>query len=71
MNRLLNMYVGSKFDMKWSFWQMPLDERQVDFMLISKECVLRTLLEESRDWHKDYEDDLAAIFVRGSTLSRS
>ena len=45
-------------------WQEPLDEYDVDYVLMERGAPLTTVLTVSPDWIEVYEDDLAQIFVR-------
>jgi hypothetical protein len=45
-------------------WQEPLDEYEVQYVLMEKGSKLTTLLQTSDQWQEVYADDLAKIFVR-------
>ncbi|WP_420628347.1 hypothetical protein [Candidatus Leptofilum sp.] len=45
-------------------WQEPLDEYEVDYVLMERGTPLTTVLATSPDWKQVYEDDIAQIFVR-------
>ena len=45
-------------------WQEPLDQYQVDYLLMERGDPLNTLLATSSDWQEEYSDDVAQIFVR-------
>jgi len=45
-------------------WQEPLDEYQVQYVLMKKGSTLTTLLHTSDQWQEVYTDELAQIFVR-------
>jgi len=45
-------------------WQQPLDEMNVDLVLLRHNSALATVLQVSQDWQEVYSDDLARIFVR-------
>jgi cytochrome b subunit of formate dehydrogenase len=47
-------------------WREPLDLYQVKWALLPADSPLSSLLRESRDWHVDYEDNLAVVFSRPS-----
>jgi hypothetical protein len=47
-------------------WRVPLDEYDVEYVLIGDATPLSVLLTESDDWHALYEDDVAQIFGRGA-----
>ena len=45
-------------------WRAPLDDYDVEVVLIERESSLATLLHESVEWARVYQDDLAVVFVR-------
>jgi hypothetical protein len=45
-------------------WRAPLDEYEVEVVLIERGGSLAALLHESEEWTRVYQDDLAAVFVR-------
>ena len=45
-------------------WQQPLDEQEVDLVLLRRSSALATVLQVSPTWQEVYSDDLAHIFVR-------
>jgi len=45
-------------------WREPLDEYDIQYVLMAKNTPLTILLKESTDWHEAYNDDLAQIFIR-------
>ena len=45
-------------------WQQPLDEMDVDLVLLRRSSALATVLQVSSDWQEVYNDDLARVFVR-------
>ena len=45
-------------------WQEPLDDYQVQYVLMEKDAKLVTLLQVSDQWQEVYTDDLAKIFIR-------
>jgi hypothetical protein len=47
-----------------STWQEPLDEYNVDYVLMERGTPLTAVLAASPDWTQAYEDDIAQIFVR-------
>jgi len=47
-----------------SQWREPLDRYQVQWVLISVDSPLASLLKESRDWRVEYDDGLAIVFAR-------
>jgi hypothetical protein len=49
-----------------SDWQQPLDEFEVDYVLMDSSHPLSTLLAESRAWTEVYNDQLASIFLRSA-----
>jgi hypothetical protein len=49
-------------------WHRPLDEYDVDYVLIESGASFATLLEESPDWERVYRDEVAVIFVRAAEM---
>lgn len=47
-------------------WRRPLDDFQVDYVLMEQGSALSVLLEASDQWKQDYSDGVAQIFVRQS-----
>jgi hypothetical protein len=45
-------------------WHEPLDEFEVEYVLVERDIPLTVLLAESDDWREAYSDDVAQIFVR-------
>ncbi len=45
-------------------WQQPLDEMDVELVLLRRSSALATVLQVSADWQEVYNDDLARVFVR-------
>jgi hypothetical protein len=45
-------------------WQLPLDEYNVDFVLIEQASPLANLLEASSDWEQAYSDNVASMYLR-------
>ena len=45
-------------------WPEPLEEFEVDYVLMESTHSLLTLLAESQDWEKVYEDPVASIYSR-------
>jgi hypothetical protein len=45
-------------------WQRPLDDFQVEYVLMERFSVLSTLLLNSPHWREAYSDEVARIFVR-------
>jgi len=45
-------------------WRQPLEKYSVDYVLIESRASLATLLTESADWEKVYEDEVAVVFTR-------
>jgi hypothetical protein len=45
-------------------WQEPLDEYDVDYVLMERGTPLTAVLTASPDWSQVYEDEIAQIFVR-------
>ena len=45
-------------------WEAPLDEYDVDYVLIHRDSALTAALARSARWRAFYEDELAAIYVR-------
>lgn len=45
-------------------WQQPLDEMEVDLVLLRRSSALATVLQTSAAWQEVYSDDLACVFVR-------
>lgn len=56
-------YYRRTFDLS-SRWQEPLDDFDVDYVLVEKFSPLVTLLQSSEAWQQTYLDDVAAIFTR-------
>ena len=57
------LYYRRTFDVL-SGWQEPLDEYDVDYVLMESGSPLTAVLAVSPDWTEVYADDLAQIFVR-------
>jgi hypothetical protein len=47
-----------------SQWREPLDKYEVQWVLISVDSPLSSVLKESRDWRVEYDDGLAIVFAR-------
>jgi hypothetical protein len=47
-------------------WQLPLDEYNVDFVLIEQASPLANLLEASSDWEQAYGDNVASLYLRAA-----
>lgn len=47
-----------------SAWQEPLDEHNVDYVIMEESSPLNTLLAASEQWREAYRDEVAAVFVR-------
>lgn len=76
--RDLPVYVDGRADVygddflhtyRWTFdltyrWREPLDDYDVNYVLIEHHSPLSTLLETSDQWRLDYDDDLASVFTR-------
>jgi hypothetical protein len=45
-------------------WRAPLDAYDVEVVLIERDGSLAVLLDESDEWQRIYQDDLAAVFTR-------
>lgn len=45
-------------------WRRPLDAYGVDYALIHRDSLLRTVMLESREWREVYRDHIAAVLVR-------
>jgi hypothetical protein len=58
----LEEYVGAMRGSK--DWQAPLDRYRVRWALLPTGCALASLLRQSRAWHVQYEDGVAALFSR-------
>ncbi|MFK7804598.1 MAG: hypothetical protein AB8G95_23380 [Anaerolineae bacterium] len=43
-------------------WREPLDQYNIDYILINANGGLRTLIDEAEEWEPVYEDDLAIIY---------
>lgn len=59
------LFYRRTYDMKQN-WQEPLDEYDVDYVLIEAFHPLATLLEASPGWRETYRDRLAVVFVRNT-----
>jgi hypothetical protein len=57
------LYYRRTFDVRPG-WQEPLDEYDVDYVLMENGTPLTAVLAASPDWTEVYADDLAQIFVR-------
>jgi hypothetical protein len=47
-----------------SQWREPLDEYEVDYVLMESGHSLLTLLDSSKEWKQAYRDDVGAVYVR-------
>ncbi len=47
-------------------WQEPLDQYDIDYILMERGDPLTTLLTASVDWREAYQDEIAQIFVRSN-----
>lgn len=47
-------------------WQRPLDDFDVDYVLMERGSVLSVLLDVSQQWQEVYTDEIAQVFVRDS-----
>jgi hypothetical protein len=47
-------------------WREPLDDFDVDYVLMERDTPLTVVLVESDDWREVYRDDIAQIFTRAS-----
>jgi hypothetical protein len=56
-------YYRRTFDLT-SSWQEPLDDFEVDYVLIESSNSLATLLTVSDQWRRAYDDDVATIYLR-------
>lgn len=45
-------------------WRVPLNRYAVEYILIERDASLAALLDESAEWERVYEDELAAIWTR-------
>jgi hypothetical protein len=45
-------------------WQQPLNEMDVDLVLLRRSSALATVLQVSPAWQEVYSDNLARVFVR-------
>jgi len=45
-------------------WAQPLDDFDVDYVLMEQSSALSTLLATSQEWREIYRDDIAQVFVR-------
>ncbi len=52
-------------------WRRPLDEYNVDYVLIESDASLATLLEADVGWKRVYRDDIAVIFCRRDAESNA
>jgi hypothetical protein len=57
------LYYRETFEVQ-STWQEPLDEYDVDYVLMERGTPLTAVLAASPEWTQVYEDDIAQIFVR-------
>lgn len=57
------LYYRRTFDLT-SRWRQPLDEYQVDYVIIEQSSPLSNLLAASDQWLESYTDDVAAVFTR-------
>jgi hypothetical protein len=57
------LYYRRTFDLT-SRWRQPLDEYQVDYVIIEQSSPLSNLLATSDQWLESYTDDVATIFTR-------
>lgn len=56
-------YYRRTFDLT-SRWQEPLDDFDIDYVLVERLSPLVTLLNSSEAWQEIYLDDVSAIFTR-------
>lgn len=59
------IYYRQTFDLT-DRWRQPLDDYDVDFVLIEQASPLANLLDASNQWEQTYADGLAAVFLRSS-----
>ncbi len=57
------LFYRETFEVK-STWQEPLDEYDVDYVLMERGTPLTAVLTASPEWMQVYEDDIAEIFIR-------
>lgn len=50
-------------------WQRPLEDYDVEYVLVESSNSLGTLLDSSEDWQQVYSDDVAIIYLRVDTLT--
>lgn len=58
-------YYRKTYDVKED-WRRPLDDYEVEYVLMQKGSALSTVLAASGSWEEAYVDELAQIFVRTS-----
>jgi hypothetical protein len=64
MDEFMNMY--SQTYHLLGDWRGPLNDYDVDYILVEEDIPLTYILEEAPEWNRVYRDDLAVIFVRES-----
>jgi hypothetical protein len=58
-------YYRRTFDLSY-LWQQPLDEYDVEYVLIEHRSALSSLLTASDQWQLAYDDDLASVYTRSN-----
>jgi hypothetical protein len=64
MDDFMNQYVRA-FQVR-DDWRRPLDDYDVEVVLIERDGSLATLLHESNEWARVYRDELAVVFTRAA-----